>query len=73
MVAFPDTVLQVEEVLVDGDKVVTRWVCAGTHTGLLAPPAGEIPPTGRRVSIPTAVVSRWGEDGLIGRNTATST
>lgn len=66
MIAFPDTVLQVEEVLVAGDKVVTRWVCVGTHTGPLASPAGEVPPTGRRISIPMAVVSRWGEDGLIG-------
>ncbi|MEX5256675.1 ester cyclase [Kocuria arenosa] len=65
MVAFPDAELQVEEVLVDGDKAVTRWVCVGTHIGPLASPTGEVPPTGRRISIPMVVVSRWGEDGLI--------
>ncbi len=61
--AMPDMTTEVEEVLVDGSTAVTRLLFVGTHTGPLSLPSGEVPPTGRRVSVPMAVVSRQGGSG----------
>ena len=63
--AMPDMMLQLEELLVDGATAVSRFQLVGTHTGPMATPSGEVPPTGKRVSMPMAVFSREGEDGLI--------
>src|SRR5262245_31798629 len=48
--AFPDAHWDVEEMLVAGDKVVTRWIGSGTHKAQLQgnPP---IPPTGKKVRV----------------------
>jgi steroid delta-isomerase-like uncharacterized protein len=43
--AFSDARIVLDDVLVDGDKVVTRWNCTGTHDGDLM----GIPPTGSSV------------------------
>jgi len=43
--AFPDLRLDVEQMLADGDFVVTRWVATGTHRGALM----GLEPTGRKV------------------------
>ena len=45
--AFPDIVVTLEDEFAEGDKVVTRGVFVGTHTGDFM----GIPATGRRVSI----------------------
>ena len=63
--AMPDMMLQLEELLVDGPTAVSRFQLVGTHTGPLATPSGELPPTGKRMSMPMAVFSREGQDGLI--------
>ncbi len=42
---FPDWELIVEDMIGEGDKVVTRWRAHGTHRGRF----GEIEPTGRRI------------------------
>ena len=44
---FPDIVVTLEDELAEGDKVVTRGVFVGTHTGDFM----GIPATGRKVSI----------------------
>jgi steroid delta-isomerase-like uncharacterized protein len=44
--AFSDAQIVLDDVLVDGDKVVTRWTGTGTHDGDLM----GIPPTGKPVS-----------------------
>jgi predicted ester cyclase len=44
---FPDIVVTLEDELAEGDKVVTRGVFEGTHTGDFM----GIPATGRKVSI----------------------
>lgn len=41
--AFPDLHMTIDDQILDGDKVVTRWTARGTHTG----PYQGIPPTGR--------------------------
>lgn len=46
LAAFPDIHTTLDDILVDGDKVVTRWTNRGTHT---APFMG-VAPTGRQVS-----------------------
>ena len=46
--AFPDLKGTIEDAVAEGDKVVVRWTCAGTHSG------GEfmgVPPTGKKVSV----------------------
>ena len=45
--AFPDIVVTLEDAFAEGDKVVTRGVFAGTHTGDFM----GVPATGRKVSI----------------------
>ncbi|HMJ72911.1 MAG TPA: ester cyclase [Solirubrobacterales bacterium] len=43
--AFPDWHNRIDEVISDGDRVVTRMTWTGTHRGLL----GDLKPTGARV------------------------
>jgi predicted ester cyclase len=47
--AFEDGRLEVHNELVAGDWVVQEFVFAGTHTGTLSGPAGDIPPTNRQL------------------------
>lgn len=51
---FPDMRITVEDMLCDGDKVVTRWVGNATHQGEMI----GIQPTGRRVTITGIDISR---------------
>ena len=59
--AFPDVNATVEDVIAEGDKVVTRWTLRGTHQG-------EIEefglPTGRQIEIKGITIHRV-EDGKI--------
>lgn len=52
--AFPDWHSTVEEMLVEGDRVVERWTGYGTHRG----PFQGIAPTGKRVAVPGVVFYR---------------
>ena len=52
--AFPDTQMTVEDLMAEGDKVVTRWTARGTHQGELM----GIPPSGNRVEITGISVDR---------------
>lgn len=60
LAAFPDVQTTLEDILVDGDKVVTRWTNRGTHT---APFMG-VAPTGRQVSYTGISIDRL-ENGKI--------
>ena len=42
---FPDLHVTIDEMIVEGDEVVTRWTMTGTHRGVW----GEIPATGKTV------------------------
>ena len=55
--AFPDLRLTIEDILAEGDKVVTRWTSTGTHNGELA----GIPPTGKQTVSSGIVISRMAD------------
>jgi steroid delta-isomerase-like uncharacterized protein len=52
--AFPDTQITVEDVIAEGDKVVTRWTGRGTHQGELF----GVPPSGNRVEVTGISIDR---------------
>ena len=52
--AFPDAHVTSDEVLTDGDKVVTRFTFTGSHKGKL----GGVAPTGRSVTIQCISINR---------------
>jgi steroid delta-isomerase-like uncharacterized protein len=52
--AFPDNRFQVERLITSGNTVVAEGAYVGTHRGTFRTPTGEIPPTGRGVSVPFA-------------------
>jgi steroid delta-isomerase-like uncharacterized protein len=60
--AVPDLRMRLQAYLVEGDRVVDRWVMEGTHTG--APLLG-VAPTGRRFRFQGMDISRFRPDGLI--------
>lgn len=51
---FPDIHRELLEVHVIGDVVAVELRIQGTHLGAFPTPAGEIPPTGNRIDVPTA-------------------
>jgi len=49
--AFPDGRLTVDRVIASGDHVAVEFTGRGTHTGTLATSMGDIPATGRAVTL----------------------
>jgi steroid delta-isomerase-like uncharacterized protein len=47
LIGFPDLCLSVEELVAEGDTVVSRWTLTGTHTG----PFLGVDPTGKTVKV----------------------
>ncbi len=58
--AFPDLHFQVEELVAEGDTVVSRWTLTGTHTG----PFLGIAPTGRSIRVGGMSLDHL-QDGLL--------
>jgi predicted ester cyclase len=52
--AFPDLRLTIEDQIVAGDKVATRWIDEGTNSGAFGP----VPATGRHIQISGLVLDR---------------
>jgi len=52
--AFPDSKVETTAVVADEHGAAMEFIGRGTHTGPLASPAGDIPPTGKRVETPFA-------------------
>jgi predicted ester cyclase len=73
--AFPDMKLTVDDVITEGDKVVTRWTMTGTHKGTVSQfPLGEVKPTGKPVTVQGitihqvqngVIVNSWGVTGQL--------
>jgi steroid delta-isomerase-like uncharacterized protein len=49
---LPDSRMEVTSVIESGNCVVIEGVYTGTHTGPLMTPQGEVPPTGRKLTLP---------------------
>jgi len=58
LVAFPDLEVEVVSLFTSGNRAVAELVRTGTHTGPLRGPEMEIPPTGRTVRMPEAILFR---------------
>jgi len=58
--AFPDLKVPIEQQVVQGNLVVTRWTARGTHGGDLQ----GIPPSGKRIAVQGIVIDRI-ENGQI--------
>lgn len=50
LTAFPDAHVEIHALHITGDVVVDEGTFTGTHRGVLRTPAGDIQPTGRRVT-----------------------
>jgi steroid delta-isomerase-like uncharacterized protein len=53
--AFPDLRLTVEGLIAEGETVVARWSCKGTHKGEL----NGIPPTGKQFTISGVTIAHF--------------
>jgi predicted ester cyclase len=58
--AFPDSTWTIDDMIAEGDQVVTKKTLRGTHTG----PLGDLPPTGRTVTLQFVDIMRV-RDGKI--------
>ena len=56
---FPDFHAIVEDQIAEGNQVVQRITCYGTHLGELC----GVPPTGEQVTFPSIEINRAGADG----------
>ena len=59
--AFPDYQVTVEDQIAEGDKVVTRWTCRGTHKGRFQ----GIPPTGKQITMTGITIFRIANGKLV--------
>ena len=55
--AFPDFRVLIEDMVAEGDKLVTRWSATGTHQGEMM----GIPPTGKSVTVTGIAIDRFEE------------
>jgi steroid delta-isomerase-like uncharacterized protein len=64
--AFPDVRIEVEDVVVEGRRVVVRWTARGTFDGT---PFQGVDPTGRHVELRGIDFILMDEHGLVAENT----
>ncbi len=61
LTAFPDAQFTIEDMIAEGDRVVTRWTVRGTHKADLK----GIAPTGRRVTVTGITTCRFSNGKMI--------
>jgi steroid delta-isomerase-like uncharacterized protein len=59
--AFPDFRLTAEDIIAEGETVVARWSCRGTHKGDL----GGIAPTGKPFTISGISIARFANGKMV--------
>jgi steroid delta-isomerase-like uncharacterized protein len=59
--AFPDIQVDVENLIAEGDKVVSHVTSRGTHQGELM----GIAPTGKQVTVPVICISRFANNKIV--------
>jgi steroid delta-isomerase-like uncharacterized protein len=57
--AFPDARVEIHDVHITGDAAVEEGTFTGTHHGVLHSPAGDVPATGRPVTVDYIQVLRF--------------
>jgi steroid delta-isomerase-like uncharacterized protein len=62
--AFPDYRLTIEDMVAEGNEVVTRWSLQGTQTGAMETPM-QIPATGKHVTIVGITIARLAGNQLV--------
>ena len=55
--AFPDLQVSVQDMVAEGDKVVTRWRFSGTHNGEM-PGEPPLPTTGKQIDVSAVAIHR---------------
>ena len=63
LAAFPDLRINIEDQVVAGNKVATRWVAEGTNSA----PFGNVPATGRRVRVAGLILDRVADGRVVER------
>jgi steroid delta-isomerase-like uncharacterized protein len=53
--AAPDLHFTIDDMIAEGDRVVTRWTARGTHAGELM----GVPPTGKQITVTAIVIDRF--------------
>jgi predicted ester cyclase len=71
--AFPDGRVTVDNLIAQGSCVVVEYTGRGTHTGTLRTPAGDIPATGRSVTLQFLDVLEFDGDKVRAQRTYTDT
>ena len=59
--AFPDLHFAVQDQIAEGDRVVTRWLARGTHTGTFQ----GMPPTGKQVQMGGIDIDRFADGKVV--------
>ncbi len=62
--AFPDLHLTIDDMIAEGDKVVTRWTFRGTNTGDMVSPM-HIPATGKQVTVTGITIDRFANSKFV--------
>src|ERR1043166_8652995 len=62
--AFPDVMIQHNNIIEQDDRVALEFTGNGTHTGDLQTPAGAIPATGKKVELTVSEFMVW-ENGKL--------
>jgi predicted ester cyclase len=63
--AIPDLTTTLEDQVAEGDRVVSRWLGAGTHTGPLPLPTGVLEPTGRKIAFGEIRIDRFANGRIV--------
>jgi steroid delta-isomerase-like uncharacterized protein len=63
--AFPDLHVEVTSIFEKGDRAAGEIKMTGTNSGPLATPMGEVPATGKRMDLRSALVGRINAENLI--------
>jgi len=59
--AFPDIRLTIEDIIAEGETVMARWSCRGTHKGDLS----GIAPTGKQITISGVSIARFANGKMV--------
>ena len=63
--AFSNVTLEFRNIMTCGEHFIYEGTMRGTHTGPLATPEGDVPPTRRKIELPFAFIARMSPEGLI--------